>query len=431
MLPNFAELLETVQTTVGGWIGFLVRPSTFVQFGILVAIFAFSMLLARRIEPPLEAKARKLKINADTKRVLFSFLQRFEWVLFIVFAWVTLAIMREITWPSRSYFIAVALNLALAWLAIAVISSVIKSRVISKSVAIAGWAIASLSIVGWLDEARGLLDQIAFSVGTFRLSLLLVVQGTVLVIGLFWFATAAGNYADKRISSIPDLAPSLKVLLGKVVKMTLLILATIFALAGVGLDLTALAVFSGAVGVGLGFGLQKVVSNYISGIIILMDKSIKPGDTISLGETFGWIRELRARFVSVVTRDGKEYLIPNEDLITEKVVNWSFSNDLIRLDVEFGVSYDSNPHEVSAMVIEAVKGLPRVSDIKAPVCWLTEFGDSSLNFVLRFWVTDPQNGLTNIRGKVMLALWDVFEENNIEIPYPHREIIMKSGALPE
>jgi len=431
MLPNFAELLETVQTTVGGWIGFLIRPSTFVQFGILVAIFAFSMLLARKIEPPLEAKARKLKINADTKRVLFSFLQRFEWVLFIVFAWITLAIMREITWPSRSYFIAVALNLALAWLAIAVISSVIKSRVISKSVAIAGWAIASLSIVGWLDEARGLLDKVAFSVGTFRLSLLLVIQGTVLVIGLFWFATAAGNYADKRISSIPDLAPSLKVLLGKVVKMTLLILATIFALAGVGLDLTALAVFSGAVGVGLGFGLQKVVSNYISGIIILMDKSIKPGDTISLGETFGWIRELRARFVSVVTRDGKEYLIPNEDLITEKVVNWSFSNDLIRLDVEFGVSYDSNPHEVSAMVIEAVKGLPRVSDVKAPVCWLTEFGDSSLNFVLRFWVTDPQNGLTNIRGKVMLALWDVFEENNIEIPYPHREIIMKSGALPE
>ena len=195
------------------------------------------------------------------------------------------------------------------------------------------------------------MDQVAFSVGTFRLSLLLVIQGMVLVVGLFWFATAVGNYADKRISSIPDLAPSLKVLLGKVVKMTLLILATIFALAGVGLDLTALAVFSGAVGVGVGFGLQKVVSNYISGIIILMDKSIKPGDTISVGKTFGWIRELRARFVSVVTRDGKEFLIPNEDLITEKVVNWSFSNDLIRLDVEFGVSYDSNPHEVSAMVI--------------------------------------------------------------------------------
>ncbi len=144
-------------------------------------------------------------------------------------------------------------------------------------------------------------------------------------------------------------------------------------------------------------------------------------------KTFGWIRELRARFVSVVTRDGKEYLIPNEDLITEKVVNWSFSDDLIRLDVTFGVSYDANPHEVSKMAIEAAGKLDRISGKKSPVCWLTGFGDSSLDFVLRFWVTDPQNGLTNIRGKVMLALWDVFDKNNVNIPYPHREIIMKNG----
>ena len=430
-MPDFSDLLISIQTSVENWMGFVARPSTLVQFGILIALLAFSILLSKRIEPPLEAKAASLNLNENTKRVLLSFLQRFEWVLFIIFTWITLTIMREVTWPSRSYFVSVALNLSMAWLAIAVISHTIKSRTLSKTAAVIGWSIAALSIVGWLDEAKELLDQAAFSVGTFRLSLLLVIQGTLLVVGLFWFATTAGNYAEKRITSIPDLAPSLKVLLGKVVKMTLLTLATIFALAGVGLDLTALAVFSGAVGVGLGFGLQKVVSNYISGIIILLDKSIKPGDTISLGETFGWIRELRARFVSVVTRDGKEYLIPNEDLITEKVVNWSFSNDLIRLDVEFGVSYDSNPHEVSAMVIEAVKGLPRVSGIKEPVCWLTEFGDSSLNFVLRFWVTDPQNGLTNIRGKVMLALWDVFDENDINIPYPHREIIVKSGVLPD
>lgn len=139
MFANFTALLETTQATVGGWFGFLARPSTFVQFGILIAIFALSMLFSRRIEPPLEAKAKKLKINSNTKRVLFSFLQRFEWVLFIVFTWIALTIMREITWPSRSYFIAVALNLAMAWLAIAVISNVIKSRVISKFVAVAGW----------------------------------------------------------------------------------------------------------------------------------------------------------------------------------------------------------------------------------------------------------------------------------------------------
>jgi small-conductance mechanosensitive channel len=177
-----------------------------------------------------------------------------------------------------------------------------------------------------------------------------------------------------------------------------------------------------------------VVSNFISGIIILLDRSIKPGDTISLGDTFGWIRELSARFVSVVTRDGREHLIPNENFITQEVINWSFSNDLIRLDVPFGVSYDSDPHAVSAMAIEAAAGVPRVLSTNKPVCWMTDFGDSSIDFVLRFWINDPQNGLTNIRGKVMLALWDVFKQNGVKIPYPHRQIIMQDDeptAAPE
>ncbi|MEM9677064.1 MAG: mechanosensitive ion channel domain-containing protein, partial [Pseudomonadota bacterium] len=154
--------------------------------------------------------------------------------------------------------------------------------------------------------------------------------------------------------------------------------------------------------------------------------SIKPGDTISLGETFGWIRELRSRFVSVVTRDGREFLIPNEDFITTQVVNWSFTDELVRLDVTFGVAYDSDPHEVSRLVKQAISDVERVNKVRKPVCWLTEFGDSSLNFIARFWISDPQNGLTNIRGQVMLAIWDVLKENDIGIPFPHREIIMRT-----
>jgi len=198
------------------------------------------------------------------------------------------------------------------------------------------------------------------------------------------------------------------------------------AVSGIGIDLTVFTVFSGALGVGIGFGLQKVVSNFISGIIILADRSIKPGDTISVGETFGWIRELRARFVSVITRDGKEYLIPNEDFITQQVINWSFSDELVRLDVPFGVSYNSNPHEIVSLATDAAGALNRVVKAPAPVCWLTAFGDSSLDFVLRFWIRDPQSGLTNIRGQVLMALWDTFAENDVQIPYPHRQIIMQS-----
>jgi small-conductance mechanosensitive channel len=419
---------ENIRTLIISLLGNFLQPWTFIQLGLIGALFVISLYLSKLIEPPVEAKARLLKVSKGTMRLVIALLRRFEWILFVLFSWIAFSILRATAWTSHSYLVSIALEMASAWLTISVLSHVIRSRTIAKAVAVIGWSIVALSIIGWLDNVQDFLDAAAFTIGNFRLSALRVIQGVGLIIGLLWLATATGNYADRQIADIPDLAPSLKVLLGKIIKISLVIAALAISFASVGIDLTALTVFSGAVGVGIGFGLQKVVSNFISGIIILLDKSIKPGDTISLGETFGWIRELRARFVSVVTRDGKEYLIPNEDLITEKVVNWSFSDDLIRLDVTFGVSYDANPHEVSKMAIEAAGKLDRISNKKAPVCWLTGFGDSSLDFVLRFWVTDPQNGLTNIRGKVMLALWDTFDKNNVNIPYPHREIIMKGGG---
>ena len=162
---------------------------------------------------------------------------------------------------------------------------------------------------------------------------------------------------------------------------------------------------SGAIGVGLGFGLQKVVSNLVSGVIILLDKSIKPGDVISLGDTFGWIESLGARYVSVVTRDGREYLIPNEDLITGQVVNWSYSNNFVRLDLLFGTSYEDDPILVRELAITATLTVNRVLKDQTPVCHIINFGDSSIDYMLRFWITDPAAGLTNIKGDVYLSLW--------------------------
>ena len=160
----------------------------------------------------------------------------------------------------------------------------------------------------------------------------------------------------------------------------------------------------------------------MSGVIILLDKSIKPGDVISLGETFGWIQSLGARYVSVVTRDGREYLIPNEDLITGQVVNWSHTDDFVRLDIFFGTSYHDDPHKVRALAIEAAQGVDRVLTSRPPVCHIVGFGDSSVDYILRFWIRDPTKGLTNIRGNVYLALWDAFHANGISIPFPQREV---------
>ena len=255
-----------------------------------------------------------------------------------------------------------------------------------------------------------------------------MVQGIVIIGVLLALARFVTTTTSARVQSNDDISPSMRVLIVKVVQIVFYALAFFLGVRALGIDLTGLAVLSGAIGVGLGFGLQKVVSNLVSGVIILLDKSIKPGDVISLGDTFGWIQTLGARYASVVTRDGREYLIPNEDLITGQVVNWSHSDEFVRLDIHFGTSYGDDPHKVRALAIAAAKSVDRVLEARPPVCHITGFGDSSVDYILRFWIRDPTGGLTNIRGNVYLALWDSFQENGISIPFPQREVRMLGGA---
>ena len=405
---------------------YLGQPWFVYQILIVAALIVVALIVARRLEPALEQHARAVKDNRAMLRIIATLLRRLDWILVVVLLSIALVVVRSLTWPSRTYLISIALSLAFAWLAISVLSRIIRNRAVARMVAIVVWIYIAAFILGITDDAAAFLDSVGFSVGAVRITALLLIKAVVVLGVTLWLAVAIGSFLENRIQRSEELTPSLRVLIGKLLKISLIVLAAVVAMSGLGIDLTAFTIFSGAVGVGIGFGLQKVVSNFISGIIILMDRSIKPGDTISLGETFGWIRELRARFVSVVTRDGREYLIPNEDFITREVINWSFSNELVRLDVEFGVSYDSDPHQVSELAIEAARGVDRVDPSRDPVCWMTGFGDSSLDFILRFWIRDPQNGLANIRGKVLLALWDAFKANAIAIPFPHREVIMKT-----
>ncbi len=421
-LESFVAELQSWATLA---LSYLTAPWFAYQLAIIVVLFGLAKLLSLRVEPRLEARAREIRGHPGLLRVVVALLRRIEWIFFSLFLFIALTVMRSVTWPSRSHFIAIALSLSLAWLFVSVLSRVIRNRLVARTLSWLAWIYVALVILGFDDEAGTFLDSLALPLGEMRLSLLLILKAVLLLFATVWVAVVLGRYFDEQVQKSDELTPSIRVLIGKVAKFGLILVAGTVALSSVGIDLSAFTVFTGAVGLGLGFGLQKVISNFISGIIILLDKSIKPGDTISLEGTFGWIRELRARFVSVVTRDGREYLIPNEDFITHRVINWSFSDELVRLDVNFGVSYDADPHEVSKLAIEAAMTVGRVEGSRRPVCWLTGFGDSSLDFVLRFWIRDPQQGLTNVRGKVLLALWDTFKENDVGIPYPHREIIMK------
>ncbi|WP_077960324.1 mechanosensitive ion channel family protein [Ensifer adhaerens] len=405
----------------------LLNEWTYYQLAIIVAGYLVCGALAKRIEPRVEARARLIKGNPDLLRVIIAFMRRLRWLFLIVWLWIADGMILRFGWPSYRWLVAPALTLTAAWFVISVLTRIIRNQMLARVTAVTGWIYFALYAVGLDRVILTTLDGVAVNLGAARLSLLLVLKAIVLSSALIWLAVLIGNVSSHWIQRSADLTPSFKVLISKLVKIALIGFAGAIALSATGIDLTALTVFSGAVGVGIGFGLQKVVSNFISGIIILLDKSIKPGDTITLGDTFGSVRDLRSRFVSVITRDGKEYLIPNEDFISQQVVNWSFSSDFVRIEVDFGTSYDSDPHEVARIAIATATSLPRVASSYAePVCWMTGFGASSLDFKLRFWISDPGNGLTNIRGQVLMALWDAFKAAGISIPFPHREIIMKT-----
>ncbi len=399
------------------------RPSIGWQILIVAGLFLIAHVASAAVKPRWEAWLRSRE-GWPTWRMRFGILihRRMRLIFFVALIWPVVWVMRAATWPSRSYLLGVAGQLAFAWLVIALVSRFIGNRLLRIVVRAAGWAWVTVDILGLTGEAVSIMDAVAVSVGDTRLSLWMVVQAIAILGALFFAVRFVSASAATRIRRSADISPSIQVLSIKVLQVALYSAAVYIGLKAVGVDLTGLAFLSGAVGVGLGFGLQKVVSNLVSGFILLLDKSIKPGDVISLGETFGWIEQMGARYVSVVTRDGKEYLIPNEDLITGQVVNWSHTNAFVRLDIYFGTAYANDPHLVRKVAIAAAQSVDRVLSFRPPVCHIVGFGDSSVDYILRFWIDDPTGGLTNIRGNVYLALWDAFRENGIDIPFPQREV---------
>ena len=422
---SIEQLVEQAKTFYEVSLEYLSSPEILFQLGIIFVAVVPAWFLSGFVEKKLESQVRRIRGMPGLLRVIVAFLRRLQWLFIAVFLGIAYLATRIAEWPESNNLIYGTMLLSTAWLLISAVSRIIRRKFFAKLFALVVWGYVAITLLGVNDDIRAVFENALIPV--VEISLWQAFTSLIAVGILLWISLKLGNFLDSRIQTVEDLTPSLRVLFGKITRISLMIFAVLVGMQVLNLNLTALTVLSGAVGVGIGFGLQKVVSNFISGIIILLDQSIKPGDTITLGDTFGWIRELRARFVSVVTRDGREYLIPNEDFITTQVVNWSFSNQFVRLDVPFGVSYDSDPHEVIRLATEAASALDRVeSKYQSPVCWMTEFGDSSINFLLRFWINDPQNGLTNIRGKVLLALWDTFKENGIKIPFPHREVIMRT-----
>ena len=277
------------------------------------------------------------------------------------------------------------------------------------------------------------LDAIALSFGDMRLSLfdVLVFVGLLAgIIALAWFAGKMGRRTVRRITKLDD---AQQLLVEKIVTIIVWAAAFFLGINVLGIDLTALAVFSGAFGLAIGFGLQKTFGNLIAGIILLMDRSIKPGDVIAVtdmagNESFGQIRKIGIRAVSVTTRDHREYLIPNENLMVNQVENWSYSSKNVRMQIPVGVSYNCDLHVAEKLMLQAAKDCDRVLKSPPPTIWMTEYGDSSVNYFIHVWIDDPEEGVGNVRSKVLQNLWWLFKENDVEIPFPQRDLNLRGNA---
>jgi len=320
----------------------------------------------------------------------------------------------------------ISASLLTAWIVIRLSATLMRNPFLTKSVAITAWTIAALNILSLLNPTLVILDGLSFNIGALNLSLLTLFKGFIYFAVFLWAALLISRLIENNLKSSVSLSPSMVVLTGKLVRITLVTAAFLFAISTVGIDLSIFTFFGGALGVGLGFGLQKVVSNFISGIILLLDKSIKPGDVISIGDTYGWVNSLNARYVSLDTRDGIEHLIPNEELIVNRVENWSHSHSRVRLKIPIGIHYDSDVKQAIELCEESAKEVERVIQDPAPVCLLAGFGDNSVDLEVRVWISDPHNGLSNIKSQLLLKVWETLHKNNIEIPYPQRDIYIKN-----
>jgi small-conductance mechanosensitive channel len=427
-VPQFRQIFETFLTNLKQE---LVSPWLGIQLVLILAAAAVAWLVAALIRRHADALTPGTRWPPVVRLLIRLLLANIGTISFVLVLVVAHEVMQSLTWPSRSYLLGVAASLATAWVVIAFVAGLIRNPFVYRIVAVSAWTIAALSIIGLLRPTMAALDSFGIVIGGLRVTPLLVIKTSILLLITLWAANAASDFLERRVRSQADLTPSIQVLIGKVIRLLLITFAILIALSTVGIDFSALAFFSGAIGVGLGFGLQKIVSNLVSGIILLADKSIKPGDVISVGDSFGWVSSMGARYTSIVTRDGREFLVPNEDFVTQRVINWSYSNDEVRLDIDFGVSYASDPHKVCALALEATKSAPRVLISPAPVCHLKAFGDSSLDFTLRFWIRDPVDGLSNVRGQVLMALWDIFKREGVEIPFPQRDLNMRTPVQVE
>ncbi|HLY53537.1 MAG TPA: mechanosensitive ion channel domain-containing protein [Steroidobacteraceae bacterium] len=303
-----------------------------------------------------------------------------------------------------------------------------------RSITVVFALIVAVALLGWLDAIEAALNRVNLVPGSGQFSLWALLKGLVVVTAFVVVASLIARAIERHLMRLEQLAVSTRVGISKFTYFLLVGLGILLGVNTTGVDVTTLNVLTGAIGLGLGFGLQSVASNFLSGFVLLMDKSIKPGDVISFtahtgGDTstsnFGWVQELRGRYVVVRDRDGVDTLVPNQNLINSPFINWSYSDQRVRIRLPVTVSYEDDPEVALQLLLEAAAGHPRILHDPPPVSRLISFEDNGMRLEIRFWIADPVNGVNNVRSDVNRAIWRIFRTHGVTIPYPQRDVRMR------
>lgn len=397
-----------------------------VQLALAAVLCLGAWLISRRMHPAIVEWCETRPRWEKARSILEPLIWPLTWLVFLSLLLGLYVAIQQDTW-----LLEILTSLLVAWIVVRLVSRAIRNPMLSRITAVIAYGMAVLSIWDLLGPTIEILNgpRFTLTLGEFSLSVYQVLATALLLAVLLSLAGFASRVTERRLREADWLTPAGRVLLNKSLRIALFVFAILITIGSVGIDLTALAVIGGAVGFGIGFGLQKVFSNLISGVILLTDKSIKPGDVITVENTYGWVNKLGARYVSIITRDGIEHLIPNETMITEPVSNWTHSDANTRLRIPIGVHYDTDLELATSLGVEAARSQSRVLNDPEPRCLVKGFGESAIDLEIRFWIQDADSGVSNIKSAVILEVWRLFREHDIRIPYPQRDLHIKSGKI--
>ncbi|MDH4110622.1 MAG: mechanosensitive ion channel [Gammaproteobacteria bacterium] len=431
-MPDYLRYLQELLANFTDWLREPGRPVEFAIVGLAMFVTWALLAVARTHLARIE-----LKEGTRAHRALHSFVHELlAPTLCTVIAGVAALVLSALGLPGT--LARVLAMLALALLVVRLMINGIRQLSVPGSLLAASeplivwvaWPVTAMLLLGWLEPALQALDAVAITIAGARFSLLDALQTLVTVLVFVVVAAYAGGVIERRLMAAQQVPIGVRVGTAKATRLALIVLAVLFAFNLLGVDLGGLAVFSGALGVGIGFGLQRIASNFVSGFILIGDRSIRPGDVITIGQRFGVVRELRARYVVVRDRDGVDTLIPNENIITSEVINWSYADRSIRLKMPVQISYQDDPRAALGLMTDAARAHPRVEGSPEPVGRVTGFGESGIDLELRYWIRDPEDGINNIRSDLYLAIWDAFKDAGISIPYPQRDVHLRAAETP-